>query len=52
MVHWYTTRNFPPEIADQNAMYWALGTVLIFLVIGLVFLTVTSLVYALFIAGL
>ncbi len=38
MVHWYTTRNFPPEIADQNAMYWALGTVLIFLVIGLAFL--------------
>ncbi len=38
MVHWYTTRNFPAEIADQNAMYWALGTVLIFLVIGLAFL--------------
>jgi MFS transporter, UMF1 family len=38
MIHWYTSHNYALELADKNAMYWALGTVLAFLVIGLVFL--------------
>jgi UMF1 family MFS transporter len=38
MLHWYTSHNYAVELADKNAMYWALGTVLIFLVVGLVFL--------------
>jgi UMF1 family MFS transporter len=38
MVHWYTNRNYALELADKNAMYWALGTVLFFLAVGLAFL--------------
>ncbi|MBM3153228.1 MAG: MFS transporter [Chloroflexi bacterium] len=38
MLNWYSKRNFAEDIANQNAMYWALGTVLFFLAIGLLFL--------------
>jgi UMF1 family MFS transporter len=38
MLRWYTNHNIAEEIANKNAMYWALGTVVAFLVIGLVFL--------------
>jgi Mg2+ and Co2+ transporter CorA len=38
MVAWYTNHNFSVELADKNAMYWAIGTVLVFLAIGLIFL--------------
>ncbi|MBI4730632.1 MAG: MFS transporter, partial [Chloroflexi bacterium] len=38
MLNWYSKRNFAEEVANQNAMYWALGTVLLFLVIGCIFL--------------
>ena len=34
----YFSRNFSNTISNQYAMYWALGTVVIFLVIGLLFL--------------
>lgn len=35
MLNWYTNRNIALEIANQNAMYWALGTVVVFLLVGL-----------------
>jgi UMF1 family MFS transporter len=35
MLNWYTKRNVALEIANQNAMYWAIGTVIIFLLAGL-----------------
>jgi UMF1 family MFS transporter len=38
LVHWYTSHNYAVEIADKNAMYGAIGTVLVFLVVGLAFL--------------
>ncbi|KAF0108879.1 MAG: MFS transporter UMF1 family [Anaerolineaceae bacterium] len=38
MLTWYTNRNFAVDIANKNAMYWAIGTVVAFLVIGLIFL--------------
>lgn len=38
MLNWYTNRNFSVEAANQNAMYWAIGTVVVFLLIGLFFL--------------
>ena len=38
MIHYYMNRGMTETLADQNAMYWALGTVVIFLVIGLFFL--------------
>jgi UMF1 family MFS transporter len=38
MVHFYTTRGMDEIVAEQNAMFWALGTVLIFLVVGVFFL--------------
>jgi UMF1 family MFS transporter len=38
MLGWYNRHNFPAEIANQNAMYWAVGSVVIFLLIGLIFL--------------
>jgi UMF1 family MFS transporter len=38
MLKWYSNHNFPLEIADRNAMFWAIGTVLVFLMVGLIFL--------------
>ncbi len=38
MLHWYLKRNIAETLANQNAMYWAIGTVLIFLLVGLIFL--------------
>lgn len=38
MLNWYTKRNFALDIANQNAMYWAIGTVVIFLLVGLIIL--------------
>jgi UMF1 family MFS transporter len=38
MLNWYTNHNYAVEIANKNAMYWAIGTVVVFLVIGLIFL--------------
>jgi len=38
MLGWYLNHNVVEEIANKNAMYWALGTVIAFLVIGLIFL--------------
>lgn len=37
MLGWYLRHNVAVELANKNAMYWALGTVLAFLVIGLIF---------------
>lgn len=38
MLNWYTNHNTAVDIANKNAMYWAIGTVVVFLVIGLIFL--------------
>jgi UMF1 family MFS transporter len=38
MLNWYVNHNFAEELANKNAMYWAIGTVIVFLVIGLIFL--------------
>lgn len=38
MLNWYMNHNVAEELANRNAMYWALSTVLAFLVIGLIFL--------------
>lgn len=38
MLAWYMNRGVAEELASKDAMYWAIGTVLIFLVIGLSFL--------------
>ncbi len=38
MLNWYTKNNYTLESANKNAMYWAIGTVVAFLIIGLVFL--------------
>jgi MFS transporter, UMF1 family len=38
MVHWYLTRAYSSELANKNAMYWAIGTVILFLIVGLAFL--------------
>jgi MFS transporter, UMF1 family len=38
MVRWYTNHAYALELADKNAMYWAIGTVILFLVVGLIFL--------------
>jgi UMF1 family MFS transporter len=38
MVHWYVNHGSTEVIANQNAMYWALGTVIVFLVVGFIFL--------------
>ncbi len=38
MLGWYLRHNVAVELANKNAMYWALGTVVAFLVIGLIFL--------------
>lgn len=38
MVHWYVSHNFAAEIANKNAMYWAIGTVVLFLIVGFAFL--------------
>ncbi len=38
MLNWYTKRNFAESAANANAMYWALGTVVAFLLIGMFFL--------------
>ena len=35
---WYLRQGMAIELADKNAMYWAISTVLVFLVIGLAFL--------------
>jgi UMF1 family MFS transporter len=37
MLSWYTNHNVTADIANKNAMYWALGTVIAFLFIGLIF---------------
>lgn len=38
MLTWYIKHNFAVDIANKNAMYWALSTVIVFLLIGLIFL--------------
>lgn len=38
MLGWYLRQNVSFELANKNAMFWALGTVVAFLVIGLIFL--------------
>ena len=38
MVRWYTNHQYSAELANKNAMYWAIGTVIVFLVVGLAFL--------------
>lgn len=38
MLHWYINQNYTVEMANKNAMYWALSTVIIFLIIGFLFL--------------
>ncbi len=38
MLSWYLNNDFAVDLANRNAMYWAVGTVLVFLVIGLIFL--------------
>jgi len=38
MLGWYLRHNVAVELANKNAMYWALGTVVAFLVVGLIFL--------------
>lgn len=37
MLNWYNNHNFTEQLANRNAMYWAVGTVIIFLLIGLFF---------------
>ena len=38
LVGWYTRHNYALDIADKNAMYGAIGTVIVFLLVGLIFL--------------
>jgi UMF1 family MFS transporter len=38
MLNWYAKNNYAVDIANKNAMYWAIGTVVVFLLIGLFFL--------------
>jgi hypothetical protein len=38
MLSWYLNNDYAVDLANRNAMYWAVGTVLVFLVIGLIFL--------------
>ena len=38
MLNWYQNHDFSLDLANKNAMYWALGTVIVFLVVGLIFL--------------
>jgi UMF1 family MFS transporter len=38
MFDWYSARDFTPVMAKINSMYWAIGSILAFLLIGLVFL--------------
>jgi UMF1 family MFS transporter len=38
MLNWYIKQNLSLEIANRNAMFWAIGTVLVFLLVGLIFL--------------
>lgn len=38
MLNWYNNRNVGEQLANENAMYWAVGTVIVFLVIGLIIL--------------
>jgi UMF1 family MFS transporter len=37
MVKWYTSHQVAADIASRNAMYWAVGTVVVFLITGLIF---------------
>lgn len=34
MLHWYLAQSIPERVASQNAMYWAIGSVLFFLALG------------------
>jgi UMF1 family MFS transporter len=38
MFDWYSARDFTPVMAKINSMYWAIGSILAFLLIGLFFL--------------
>ncbi len=38
MLGWYNNHNFASDIANKNAMYWAIGAVVVFLLVGLYFL--------------
>lgn len=38
MLHWYLAQNVSETVASQNAMYWAIGSVLFFLALGLLVL--------------
>ena len=38
MINYYTNRGFTEAITKSNAMYWAIGSIVVFLLIGLFFL--------------
>jgi UMF1 family MFS transporter len=38
MFDWYSARDFTPVMAKINSMYWAIGSILAFLLIGMFFL--------------
>jgi len=38
MLNWYNNHNYAVDIANKNAMFWAIGTVVAFLFFGLIFL--------------
>jgi UMF1 family MFS transporter len=38
MLNWYNKNGISDALANRNAMYWAIGTVVVFLVVGFIFL--------------
>ena len=38
MINYYTNRGFTEAITKSNSMYWAIGSIVVFLLIGLFFL--------------